>query len=54
MEKKELITLNKKNKGIIKSGNYEIEITTLASKIEISDNVINLDYKLWQEIIDIK
>ena len=41
-------TLNKNNKGIIKSGNYEIEITTLAYKIDIFDNIINLDYELKQ------
>jgi hypothetical protein len=50
-ESKYVFSLNKDNKGIIKSGNYEIEITTFASKIEVLDTAINLNYELKQGTI---
>ena len=40
--------LNKENIGEIKSDNYTFAITTFATKIEVKDNLIVLNYKLIQ------
>ena len=40
---------NIKDVGEIKNGDYVFKITTLASKIEISNNCIVLDYSLYQQ-----
>ncbi len=40
---------NVKDFGEIKSGEYIFKITTLASKIEVMNNCIVLDYSLYQQ-----
>lgn len=45
--------LNKKRKGIIKNGDLSLEITTFANKLEINENSIFLDYKLYQNDFEI-
>ena len=40
---------NIKDFGEIKNGDYVFKITTLASKIEVLNNCINLDYSLYQQ-----
>lgn len=40
---------NVKDKGQIKNGDYIFEITTLASKIEINNNYIIVNYSLYQQ-----
>lgn len=40
---------NVKSFGEIKNGDYIFKITTLASKIEMLDNCIILDYSLYQQ-----
>ena len=42
---------NKQGIGEIKNGNFSLKITTFASKIQMSDNLIVLDYTLSQENI---
>lgn len=41
--------VGEKDKGIIKSDDYEFSVITLASKIVVSDNSIVLEYCLYQE-----
>ena len=40
---------NEKNTGEIKNGDYIFKITTLASKIEVLNNCIILNYSVYQE-----
>ena len=41
--------VNVKREGIIKSDDYSLEIITLASKIELSNNCIIVNYSLYQQ-----
>ncbi len=41
-------TLNKENKGVIKNGDYTFDITTFATRIELYENLIILEYELRQ------
>lgn len=43
--------LNKNSEGEIKNGEFVLKLTTFASKIEINDNCIKVDYTLYQNNI---
>lgn len=40
--------LKEKSEGVIKNGDYVLKITTYASKIELNNNMIIVDYELYQ------